>query len=265
VAAKYYVTLTKPGDSGLVRQSGCEIVADYPDSLIVRCTEEQAAQLHASGIEMNQAVTPPVRLLGMTFSMADAVASEPEAPVDESRPQYYIAQLAGPAKGEWLRELHAACIAGEARPDTSEAFRNLRRKLEAPGDDRDSIGRLRRSRGRTRRWWPWALAAEFAVIIVLGGLLLTSTEGPVLYRTLGATDAGKPATGSLVVIFDPTTSQAEVQRILRSAGARIVDGPTQANAYVLEVPVGQTDWAAQAIKTERAALLIEPLGPQGAR
>ena len=166
---------------------------------------------------------------------------------------------------EWLRELHAACIAGEARPDTSAAFRNLRRKLEAPGDDRDSIGRLRRPRGRTRRWWPWALAAEFAVIIVLGGLLLTSTEGPVLYRTLGATDAGKPATGSLVVIFDPTTSQAEVQRILRSAGARIVDGPTQANAYVLEVPVGQTGRAAQAIKAERAALLIEPLGPQGAR
>ena len=119
--------------------------------------------------------------------------------------------------------------------------------------------------GRTRRWWQWAIAAEFAVIIVLGGLLLTSTDGPVLYRTLGAGNAGTSATGSLVVVFNPATSQAEVQRILRSAGARIVDGPTQANAYVLEVPVGQTDRAAQAIKAERAALLIEPLGPQGAQ
>ena len=70
-----------------------------------------------------------------------------------------------------------------------------------------------------------------------------------------------PATGSLVVVFNPTTSVAEVQRILRSAGARIVDGPTQANAYVLEVPPGQTERAAQAIRAERAALLIEPLGP----
>ena len=166
---------------------------------------------------------------------------------------------------EWLRELHAACIAGEAMPGASAAFRNLRRALEAPSEGRDSIARLPRSLGRTRRWWQWALAAEFAVIIVLGGLLLTGTDGPALYRTLGAGDTGKPATGSLVVVFDPATSQAEVQRILRSAGARIVDGPTQANAYVLEVPVAQTGRAAQAIKAERAALLIEPLGLQGSR
>ena len=100
---------------------------------------------------------------------------------------------------EWLRELHAACIAGEALPGASAAFRNLRREPEAPSDGR----------------------------------------------------------GSLVVVFDPATSQAEVQRILRSAGARIVDGPTQANAYVLEVPVGQTGRAAQAIKAERATLLTD--------
>jgi anti-sigma factor RsiW len=166
---------------------------------------------------------------------------------------------------EWLRELHAACIAGEAMPGASGAFRNLRRELQAPSEGHDSIARLRRSRGRTPRWWQWALAAEFAVIILLGGMLLTSTDGPALYRTLGAGDAGKPTTGSLVVVFDPATSQAEVQRILRRARARIVDGPTQANAYVLEVPDGQTDRAAQAIKVERAALLIEPLGSGGAR
>jgi len=148
---------------------------------------------------------------------------------------------------EWLRELHAACIAGEAMPGASVAFRNLRRQLEASSEGRDSRARLRELRGRTRRWWQWAVAAEFAMIVVLGGLLLTSADGPALYRTLGASDAGAPAAGSLVVVFDPATSQAEVQRILRSAGARIVDGPTVANAYVLEVPSGQAGRAAQAI------------------
>lgn len=165
---------------------------------------------------------------------------------------------------EWLRELHAACIAGEAMPGASPAFRSLRRKLEAR-EGRDSIARPRWSEGRTRRWLPWALAAEFAVIVVLGGSLLTSTDGPVLYRTLGAGDARTPASGSLVVVFDPGTSVAEVQRILRSAGARIVDGPTQANAYVLEIPLGQTAQAAQVIKAERATQMIEPLRTQGAR
>ena len=165
---------------------------------------------------------------------------------------------------EWLRELHAACIAAEAMPGASAAFRNLRHHLDG-GEGRDPIARPRRSEGRTRRWLPWALAAEFAVIVALGTLFLTSSDGPVLYRTLSAGNAAVPVTGSLVVVFDPTTSVAEVQRILRSAGARIVDGPTQANAYVLEVPPEQMERAAHAIKAERAALLIEPLGPRPAR
>jgi anti-sigma factor RsiW len=166
---------------------------------------------------------------------------------------------------EWLRELHAACIAGEAMPGASATFRNLRRQLEEPREGRDSIARLRRSRGRARLWSRWAIAAQLVVIAVLGTLLLSGTDGPALYRTLGARNATVPATGSLVVVFDPATTEAEVHRILRGAGARIVDGPTQANAYVLEVPPGQTHRAAQAIKSERAALLVEPFGPQGAR
>ncbi len=165
---------------------------------------------------------------------------------------------------EWLRELHAACIAGEAMPGASAAFRNLRRQLEEPREGRDSIAGLRRSRGRARLWSRWAIAAQLVVIAVLGILLLSDTDGPT-YRTLSARSATVPATGNLVVVFDPATTEAEVQRILRGAGARIVDGPTQANAYVLEVPRGQTDRAAQAIKAERAALLVEPLGRQGAR
>jgi anti-sigma factor RsiW len=165
---------------------------------------------------------------------------------------------------EWLRELHAACITGEAMPGASAAFRNLRRQLEEPREG-DSIARLRRSWSRARLWSRWAIAAQLVVIAVLGTLLLSGTDGPALYRTLGARNATVPATGSLVVVFDPATTEAEVHRILRGAGARIVDGPTQANAYVLEVPPGQTDRAAQAIKAERATLLVEPLGPQGAR
>src|SRR6266540_438524 len=58
---------------------------------------------------------------------------------------------------EWLRELHAACIAGEAMPGASAAFRNLRRQLEEPREGRDSIAGLRRSRGRARLWSRWAI------------------------------------------------------------------------------------------------------------
>jgi len=166
---------------------------------------------------------------------------------------------------EWLRELHAACIAGEAMPGASTAFRKLRRELEEARGGRDSIAPRLPSRVRTRPWWQWAVAAEFIVIIVLGSLLLASNDGPALYRTLGTGHAGVPSTGSLVVVFAPATSIADVQRILRSAGARIVDGPTHGNAYVLEVPSGQTQRAAQTLKAERATLLVEPLDSRNAK
>ena len=166
---------------------------------------------------------------------------------------------------DWLRELRAACIAGETMPGASPVFRNLRHQLEGPREGAASIARLRPSGRGVPHWWPWAVAAQFATIILLGGLLLASPDDPSLYRTLGDGDRGTPATGSLVVVFDPSISLAELQRILQSAGALIVDGPTQANGYVLEVPPGKTDQALQAIRSERAALLVEPLGLRAGR
>src|SRR5256885_10201097 len=77
---------------------------------------------------------------------------------------------------EWLRELHAACVAGEAMPGASAAFRKLRRQLEEPREGRDSIAGLRCSRSRARLWSRWAIAAQLAVIAVLGTLLLWSTD-----------------------------------------------------------------------------------------
>jgi outer membrane lipopolysaccharide assembly protein LptE/RlpB len=65
-----------------------------------------------------------------------------------------------------------------------------------------------------------------------------------------------------VVVADPTTTEAELRRILRAAGARIVDGPTQANAYVLEVPAQRQEQAMRALRAEHALVLVERLGPQ---
>jgi hypothetical protein len=68
-----------------------------------------------------------------------------------------------------------------------------------------------------------------------------------------------------VVVFDPATPDADLRRILRDEGARIVDGPTQANAYVLDVPAQRRDQALQDLRAQRAAVMVEQLGPQGSR
>jgi uncharacterized protein (TIGR03437 family) len=129
---KYYVTLSRPTDSDSVKQSGCQILAEYPDSLIVSCGEEEAAQLRTAGLELNQMVTPPVRVLGLQFAMTAALATEPQVPVDESRPNYYVAQLAGPAKGEWLEELpNAGAEVISSLPGDALVLRVLPANLDA--------------------------------------------------------------------------------------------------------------------------------------
>jgi len=47
--------------------------------------------------------------------------------------------------------------------------------------------------------------------------------------------------------------------MLRKAGARLVDGPTQSNAYVLDVSAGQRDDAMRALRSERSVVLVERL------
>jgi anti-sigma factor RsiW len=159
---------------------------------------------------------------------------------------------------EWLRELHAACVAS---PDASSALSRLRRGLEAPRNQAVPSAPLRRLWSRIVPWSQWVIAAELAVIIGLGIWLLPSAVDPALYRTLAARDV-VPKNGSIVVVADPTTTEAELRRILRDAGARIVDGPTQANAYVLDVPAQRQEQAMRALRAEHALVLVERLGPR---
>ena len=166
---------------------------------------------------------------------------------------------------EWLRELHAACVAGEADPAASSALRNLRRRLERPRRGRGLVAPLRHLWGGGRPWSQWVIATQLVMIIALGAWLLPTLEGPALYRTLGASNARTSTTGNLVVVFDPATTEADLRRMLRDAGARIVDGPTQANAYVLDVPAQRLGQAMQDLRAERAAVLVEQLGTKVAR
>jgi len=163
---------------------------------------------------------------------------------------------------DWLRNLHAACVAAEADPVASGASRKLRRRLEERCDRRNAVAALHRLWNRVRPWSHWIAATEFAVIVAVGAWLLLAADGPGLYRTLGAK---APASGNLVVVFDPITTEAELRRVLRDSGARIVDGPSQANAYILEVPGQRQEQAIKTLRGERAAILVEQLGSPNTR
>jgi anti-sigma factor RsiW len=164
---------------------------------------------------------------------------------------------------EWLRGLYAACVAGEAAPGASSAFRNLRLRLDAPRARRNRVRSGGRSRVMSRPWTHWVIGAQLALIASLGTLWFYDGDR-ASYRTLGAPAAATPA-GTLVVVFDPSTPEAELRRILREAEARVVDGPTRANAYVLDVARDRRGHAVDALRSERAVTLVEELGPAPSR
>ena len=164
---------------------------------------------------------------------------------------------------EWLRGLYAACAAGEASPEGASAFRKLRLRLDAPRDRRKRVGGAVRSRSTSRSWTHWVIGAQLVLIASLGTLWYYDGDR-ASYRTLGAPAAATPA-GTVVVVFDPSTPEAELRRILREAEARVIDGPTRANAYVLDVAPNRRANAMEALRSERAVTLVEELGPPASR
>ena len=93
------------------------------------------------------------------------------------------------------------------------------------------------------------------MIVSLGGLLLRADDAPA-YRVLGA---GVAAGGNMVVVFQPTTSERELRHILQAQNARIVDGPTVTDAWLLSVPAERHAHILQALRANAAVKLAEPL------
>ena len=150
---------------------------------------------------------------------------------------------------EWLRELHSACAVA-AGPGGSPGVSHLHQRLmDAPTAVQMAACQ------RVRPWSGALIAAQLAVILVLGALVVGSDEPRAPYRTLSAA----ASSASLVVVFDPAATESDFRRSLRAAGARIVDGPTQANAYLLDVPPDTREHAIRTLKADRRVVLVESL------
>jgi Putative zinc-finger len=162
-----------------------------------------------------------------------------------------------------LKQLHAFCAVDEPAPDATPSYRRLhermssRWRLATLGDRlRDLPRRWQQAPG----WARWAIVVQFAGIVVLGvWVAAPGSESPALYQTLGAPAARAASTGSITVEFGPEVTASELQHIVQTAGARVVDGPTASNAYVLQVPAGQREAILAALRADPAVALAQPL------
>ena len=159
-----------------------------------------------------------------------------------------------------LRALRASAAQPDPDCDPEHALARLLPALDA-GEARALPPRptlLQRLAANDARWLLRFAAAQFAVIALLGGLLLARTpEDAGTYRALGAQ---APAQASLVLVFAPDTPERELRRIARAGGVRIVGGPTGAGGWLAVTPDGQLAPALARLRAEPSVVLAEPLG-----
>ncbi|GAB3235822.1 hypothetical protein GCM10027447_33730 [Glycomyces halotolerans] len=110
MAGRRLVTLRDGGQAETVRRSGAEILAEYPDTMLVRCTDEQARRLEALDVESTPLPDSPVQVSGASFAFADAVSAQQAAAVEPppGRTAYYLVKLIGPPAPAWLEALREA-------------------------------------------------------------------------------------------------------------------------------------------------------------
>jgi hypothetical protein len=158
------------------------------------------------------------------------------------------------------RSLRAAGRQREPALDPDRALAQLLPRLGPQEAREGSPGRWKSAVAANGSRWLRALAAaQMAVIAMLALLLVRPGDDNASYRGLGA--AGH-AEGNLVVAFNPDTPERELRRILQATEARVVDGPTVTDAYVLAVPQSRQASTLGRLRAEPAVILAQPLGTE---
>ena len=160
-----------------------------------------------------------------------------------------------------------------------------------PEDDVPSVdagwaalnGRLKPRRPRLleqmdglRRQWRlsagWLRVAAVAQLVVIcGGLGLwgawglqkpAQSLGEPQYHTLSS--APVAVQGNAVLVFRPDITEAELRATLRGAHARLVDGPTAADAYLVAIPAAERDKTVVRLRASKAVVLAEAIDTKAA-
>lgn len=139
--------------------------------------------------------------------------------------------------------------------DVERGWADMRQRLAA-----DDAGPARRPRPPVT-WLGWGVAAALAVTV---GVISLPQAEPQAYRALGAAPAAVAA-GNVVVVFLPETTERQMREALKASEARLVDGPTATNGYVLHVAPARRAAALATLRADRSVVVAEPLDAGGAR
>jgi anti-sigma factor RsiW len=182
-------------------------------------------------------------------------------PEDHELVEAHVARCAE-CREELAFETRLAQSIDTAPPDPEEGWARMRAQIAQQGRGPSAMPAARPVRAR---WGAlaqpahlgWAMAAS-ALLLVGGAMVYGTWTQPDRYHALASAKA-PAAAGNLVVIFKPETSEAAIRAILKTNHARIVDGPSAADAYVLAAPKAERDAILARLRGDPALLLAEPV------
>ena len=185
---------------------------------------------------------------------------------------WYLTDTLDPAERALVAEHLGACAACRAELASEERLRAGLRTLPATQAADWAALRDRALESRPEEpktgWWPsrrlstriGLIAASQAAILLLGigayERLRPAPQGD--YHALSAPQPG-PRAGNIIVIFRPDSREQGLRATLGAVGARLVDGPTAAGAYVLTVPQDRRDAALAMLRDRPDIVLAQPI------
>jgi hypothetical protein len=143
----------------------------------------------------------------------------------------------------------------DAALDVEQGWRLIQDRLDAPPLGQREGQASRWTRRDAAPWLGWAVAA--ALLLVVFAALAPPAQRSARYHVLGASQAD--ARGDMVVIFRPETTERQMRDALNASNARLVDGPTSAEAYVLYTPPSHRTVALAALRANPLVTLAQPI------
>ena len=146
-----------------------------------------------------------------------------------------------------------ALLGGDGpRPPFPDSARRLDAELPRTRGRRSTLPGFF-GRGTAQRAWAAPALLSVALVVALG---VTLRPQPPVYHALAAA----PAEGATAVVrFRPDATELQIRSSLNASGARLVDGPTVTDAYVVSLPRDRyTDGLAR-LRRQPGVALVEAL------
>jgi len=144
--------------------------------------------------------------------------------------------------------------------DAEDGWAGMAARMGAARNTAGRYGWLQRWRDVPTAWaMGGAIAASLVVAVVVSEPRRSSAPEQT-FHTLGSPAAA--ASGQAIVLFRPDTSAQQIGAILSAQGAKVIDGPTTAGAYVLRFDRDAAG-AIEALRRSNQVVLAEPLAGDG--